>query len=386
MTQKPKILVFAHEQYLNGASHSLLTVLEGLKSIYEFRVIVPDYGMMVDELIKIDIQYQIINLPRCGYFNWVSSFDHLKKTIRYLKNKPKYDKQLLFIAKEFIPDIVYTNTSVISFGNDLSIKINKPHIWHIREYGDIDFKIQYLPSKNIIIKKIKKSHTAIFTTYLLKKHWFGTNANANANAYNANVIYNGVLESKTNNLREIKNKRIILIGVVGMILNIKGQEFALKVFNECYKNNSTIRLHFYGDIANDEFYQELKNYVQLNQLTDVVHFLGYVRNNIIYEEIDVLMSCSTNEAFGRTLIEAMSENIPVLARNVGGPSEILRENDYFSLYNNQEEAICKLNKLIVNSDFYFESAKKGYNLAKTNFSRQSYLNNMDQIFKKALNG
>jgi len=382
MIQKPKILVFAHEQYLNGASHSLLTVLEGLRYKYEFMVIVPDSGMMVDELIKIDIPYQIMKLPRCGYFNWVSIFDHLKKAIRYLKNREKYEKQLHFIVKKFIPDIVYTNTSVISFGYDLSKKMNKPHIWHIREYGDIDFKIQYLPTKNIIIKKIKKSHTAIFTTHLLKQHWFGSNANT----YNSNVVYNGVLENKTNNLREIKNKSIIIIGVVGMILNLKGQEFALKVFNECYKNNSTIRLHFYGDNANDEFYQELKNYVQINQLTDVVHFLGYVRNNFIYEEIDVLMSCSTNEAFGRTLIEAMSENIPVLARNIGGPSEILRENVYFALYNNQEEAICKLNKLIVKSDFYFESVKKGYNLAKTNFSRQSYIDNMDLIFNKALNG
>lgn len=382
MIQKPKILVFAHEQYLNGASHSLLTVLEGLRYKYEFMVVVPDNGMMVDELIKIDISYQIMKLPRCGYFNWVSIFDHLKKTIRYLKNREKCEKQLHLIVKKFIPDIVYTNTSVISFGYDLSKKINKPHIWHIREYGDIDFEIQYLPTKNSVIKKIKKSHTAIFTTYLLKQHWFGSNANT----HNSNVVYNGVLENKTNNLREINNKSIIIIGVVGMILNLKGQEFALKVFNECYKINSTIRLHFYGDNANDEFYQELKNYVHINQLTDVVHFLGYVRNNFIYEEIDVLMSCSTNEAFGRTLIEAMSENIPVLARNIGGPSEILGENFYFSLYNNQEEAICKLNKLIVKSDFYFESIKKGYHLAKTNFSRQSYIDNMDLIFNKALNG
>lgn len=379
MIKKPRILVLAHEQSLNGASHSLITILEGLNAMYEFLVIVPDNGLMVDELKRISVSYVILNLPRCAYFNYNSFSDHLKHTLNYYKNKKTLERKLLLTAQKFLPDLIYTNTSVLSLGYDLSIKVNKPHIWHIREYGDIDFKIQYLPSRNTILKKIKKSHTAIFTTHLLKQHWLGVKP------YNSNVVYNGIFEFNNNDLSKVKSKETIVIGVIGMILNMKGQKFALKIFNECYKKNRSIKMNFYGGIADDQFYQELKKYIEVNNLTSAVTFLGYLPKNDIYKEIDVLLSCSTNEAFGRTLIEGMVESIPVLARNTGGPSEILKTIEYFSLYDNLEEAIFKLNKLIANSDFYFESTKRGYDLAKTNFSKQKYLSSTDEIFKKALN-
>ena len=156
MIEKPKILVLAHEQYLNGASHSLIAILEGLKSMYEFLVIVPDRGMMLDELNRIGVNYEILNLPRCGYFNYSSFKNHLIQTINYYRNKRILEKKVFFIAQNFLPDLVYTNTSVLSLGYDLSRKIKKPHIWHIREYGDKDFNLSYIPLKNEIVKKIKK--------------------------------------------------------------------------------------------------------------------------------------------------------------------------------------------------------------------------------------
>jgi L-malate glycosyltransferase len=377
MIKKPKILVFAHEQYLNGASHSLLAILEGLQASYEFRVIVPDKGMMVDELIKIGIPYQIMYLPRCGYFNWVSPFDHLKKAIRYIKNSAKYEKQLLLLAREFAPDVVYTNTSVLSFGYDLSRKINKPHIWHIREYGNKDFKIEYLPSNFFITKKIKKSSISIFTTNLLRKHWLGIAKN------NSEVVYNGVTASNEGIINDCKSGKEFTIAVVGNIIKPKNQEFALKIFKELYQENKKLQLKFYGSYSGD-YYIKMMKYIKKHNLNDVVCFVGYVSNDKIYNEIDLLLSCSENEAFGRTIIEAMSNGIPVLSKNIGGPSEILNKIKGLTLYDSFEEAIFKLNKLITDSKFYNESSLKGYNLAKTNFSKQSYLNNMDEIFKNTL--
>ena len=94
MIKKPKILVLAHEQYLNGASHSLITILDGLKSMYDFLVVVPDTGLMVDELKRININYEILNLPRCAYFNYLSFKVHLKKTITYYRLKRIFEKRL----------------------------------------------------------------------------------------------------------------------------------------------------------------------------------------------------------------------------------------------------------------------------------------------------
>lgn len=378
MINKPRILVLAHEQYLNGASHSLVAILEGLKAVYEFLVIVPHNGMMVDELNRIGVNYQILNLPRCGYFNYSSFQKHLKRTISYYKNKRGFDEKLLLIVQKFLPDLIYTNTSVLSFGYDLSKKIKKPHVWHIREYGDKDFNISYIPSRKIIVNKIKKNKTSIFTTNLLKEHWLGQEK------YNSEIIYNGVLEYQTVPPKE-KSSDIITIGIVGVIMSIKKQDFAIKVFKECYEKNNNLRLNIYGAISDHNYYLSLLKNIKSNELSHVVTFLGYKLNTEIYKEIDILISCSKDEAFGRTLIEAMSHKIPVLARNSGGPSEILSDNYELSLYNNVDEAIVKMNKLINNSDFYKKSSDDGYKLAMKCFSKENYVQNISSVFNKIIN-
>ncbi|WP_264553454.1 glycosyltransferase family 4 protein [Flavobacterium sp. N2038] len=378
MIKKSRILVFAHEQYLNGASHSLIAILEGLKEVYEFLVIVPDYGLMVDELKRINVNFEILNLPRCGYFNYSSFQNHVKEIRLYYKRKKVITKRLFLIAENFLPDLIYTNTSVLSLGYDLSKKINKPHIWHIREYGDKDFNIFYIPSRSLIVSKIRKSDVSIFTTNLLKKHWLGEKK------HNSEIIYNGVLEQKEVPFKKKSNK-LITIGVVGFIMDTKNQDFALQVFSSCYKKNSNLRLNFYGDIFTDRYYKTLENFIEINKLSDAVSFLGYVSNEIIYNEIDILMSCANNEAFGRTLIEAMSYKIPVLARNSGGPSEILNDNYDLSLYDTIDEAVFKMNNLVNNSRLYKKSSEAGYKLAMSSFSKNNYIEKTAFIFNKTIN-
>jgi len=377
MIKKQRILVLAHEQYLNGASHSLIAILDGLKSKYDFLVIVPANGLMVDELNRIGINYRLLNLPRCGYFNYTSFQNHLKRTVNYYRSKRVLTKRLFLIAKDFDPDLVYTNTSVLSVGYDLSKKIKKPHVWHIREYGDKDFNISYIPSRNTIINKIKNSTVSIFTTHLLREHWFGSRK------INSEVIYNGVLEHNIDYVKE-KNKDIITIGIVGVIMTAKNQDFALHVFKECFKKNKSVRLNIYGAISNHDYYLKMKEIIEANKLTDCVNFLGYVPNKEIYKEIDVLMSCAQDEAFGRTLIEAMSYKIPVLAKNSGGPSEILNDNYELSLYNTLDEAIIKMNNLLNDSSLYKKSSEEGYKLAIDYFSKSAYINNVASVFNKVL--
>ena len=41
--------------------------------------------------------------------------------------------------------------------------------------------------------------------------------------------------------------------------------------------------------------------------------------------MDVLLAPSHEEPFGRTLVEAMALGVPVLATNVGGPTEIIED-------------------------------------------------------------
>ncbi len=371
MERKPKILIFAHEQYLNGASLSLLSILKALKYKYHFLVILPGDGPMVYELEKLRIDYQLKSLPRCAYFNWVSVSDHLKRVILYYKNKYRWKESLLLLSSKFEPDIVYTNTSVVSLGYDLANKINKPHLWHIREYGKKDFKLEYLPSKKEIINKIKKSHISIFTTNLLKVEWLGENK------FNSKVIYNGV---SLKNKSKIRNRNEFVIGVVGNIMESKNQELALKIFRKCFKYNENLRLNLYGKHV-ESYYTKLVKFIEENGLIEVVSFMGYVPNSNIYNNIDLLMSCADSEGFGRTLIEAMSNKVPVLSRKSGGPVEILNEISEYSLFGTLEEAVVLINKLVYDKNFYSKSSEAGFNLVNIKYSLKSYINSMDLVFE-----
>ena len=380
MFKKPKIFVFAHESEMNGASHSLLTILTGLKDQYEFLVIVPAEGLMANALRKNNINYKLLNLPRCGYFNYISFIYHLKITTKYYKNKRYFNKKLISVVNEFQPDIIYTNTSVLSWGFDIAKKIKKPHVWHIREYGYKDFKIVYIPFRANIILKMKQSAVSIFTTNLLKKHWVGINQK------NAEVVFNGVFEE----INPGKNKFIfadkdeVVLGIVGIVIETKGYQEAIEILKTLLESKSKVKLFIFGSTNNVQFKLQLEKKIEEFGLIDKVIFKGYVSDDLIYNSIDILLSCAKDEAFGRTIIEAMSHGVPVVVKNSGGPTEIIQDGHDGFLYDTILDASEKLNILINDSFLYEKISKSGLNSAQNKFSKECYIAKMNTIFKNNL--
>lgn len=377
MSEK-KILVLAHEPYLNGASHSLLSILVELKYEYEFLVIIPDSGLMEDALKENNINYKILNIPRCAYFTFVSAFDHLKRTYSYYKTKSLFLNELVLICKEFDPEIIYTNTSVLSLGYDLSKKINVPHIWHIREYGDKNFDLVYIPNLLLIKRKIKNSRFSVFTTNLLKMHW------GNISLKNARVIYNGIVDNKS--LHGISKKfptDNIKIGIVGMIMPNKGQLEAVRIFKKVSLHFPNIELWIYGQ-ANGHYQRLINEEIKSNMLTDRVRFLGFKKHSDIYRDLDVLLSCSKNEGFGRTIVEAMGYGIPVVAKNVGGPTEIIQNSVDGFLYDSETEAADIVVRLLKDSECYMKISGNAKINSFDKFSLYEYVNKVSKIFNRCL--
>ncbi len=82
---------------------------------------------------------------------------------------------------------------------------------------------------------------------------------------------------------------------------------------------------------------------------------GYVRDvgqlNLIYAAADVFISLSTQEAFGKTLVEAMMSGTPVLCYDLGGPSEIVTHlaDGYRARYMDYEDLSAGLSYCLENS-------------------------------------
>ena len=374
----PKILVLTHESYLNGASHSLLNILRGLKERYNFLVVLPEYGPIVHILGEEGLSYKVLQIPKCGYFGKKKIRAYIEEIIKYSNEKNLCILKLEKIISEFQPDIIYTNTSIVSIGYDISKKFKIPHIWHIREYGDDDFGITYIPFKLYVKLKVFRSDAVIFTTKLLRQHW-------TLNLYDAFVVSNAFSDQQNKRNVYLSKTSTIVIGIVGVVMEVKGQLEALKILKLLLVEYPTCVLNIYGSYEfSDNYFQKLNKFISDNSLNNSVFFKGYVKQDVAYNEIDILLSCSISEAFGRTLIEAMSYGIPVVARNSGGPQELIVDGYDGFLFNTDEEAVEIIINVINKPNLLKTVIVNAGNTFQNRFTLPNMIKSMNKIFDSTL--
>lgn len=168
------------------------------------------------------------------------------------------------------------------------------------------------------------------------------------------VTYLGIpvkkyVEASPSNLREEYNipKSSTLLAGIGRFQKIKGQLKLVKAIELLLNDKLDIVCLLvggciYGDVQEQDYYNETKKYVISHGLENNILFLGE-RNDVpnIMHEIDLLVIPSDNESFGMVAIESLASGTPVLSTPNDGVSEILEyddkvlslSNDEFGLYN-----------------------------------------------------
>jgi glycosyltransferase involved in cell wall biosynthesis len=374
--KRKKVLVFAHDSSLYGASQSLFTLLTELKE-FDILVILP-YGGKIEALLKqAGIKYQIVNFPIAAYPATVQSDlkRYIKGTLRYYKHGFNALKELTAVVQSFKPDIIYTNTSVVNMGYRLAARFKIPHVWHIREFGDLDYNLRYRPSKSSLVSGMKKSAKVIFVSRALYGHWF------KKELANAAVIYNGIKSlPKVVNPRKYPEMQIA-IGMLGSILPGKGQNTAIKAFGTFHKAYPNSVLKIYGDVSHQIYADELQKLCIEHQIADSVKFMGFEMNqDVIYDNLDLLLNCSTSEAFGRTLIEAMGRGVPVIARGSGGILEIIDDRTDGMLFNGTSDNLAqKMLELFTNRDLYLTLSVNAIEKVTRQFSFDKYVASVKDV-------
>jgi glycosyltransferase involved in cell wall biosynthesis len=373
---RQRVLVFAHDASLYGASQSLLTILQHLVKFVDFLVVLPYGGDIESELNKGGVPYRILPIPRCGKLA-PRKFDMPSKIAYYYK-QIRARHLIAPIIKSFQPNLLYSNTSVLSFGHYISKIFYIPHIWHIREYGDLDFHIDYLPSREAVANMMEDTSATVFVTEQLRRHWLGKKS---SNQY---VVYNGV--APTNSF--VKSRKPVgdgfKIGIIGAISPSKGQKVAIEsMLISVLGMYPSTKLYLYGSIIDNDYYNEIVNFIKYHDLSESIVVKGFVRSHDdIYKELDIVLNCSSSEAFGRTIIEAMGRGIPVIAHAVGGPLEIIEDGMDGFLYRDELEIPSIIQLLVENPNLYTSVSLKGVEKVNTVFSAQRYVAQMQVLFQK----
>ena len=213
------------------------------------------------------------------------------------------------------PDIIHTNTSVVSLGRIVARWTHTPHIQHIREYGDHNFGISYLPSWQSIHKAFKRENTCnICITKAIRAH------HELADAKNARIVYDGV-HQPMKSMPLIHKEPYWLYA--GRIEYGKGLDILLEAYADYVNSVETpLPLHVAGDVADTVYYESIQQFIDMHQLNNKVVFLGNITEiEQLMQKAKALIIPSRSEGFGFCMVEAMFNGCLCLGLYSSGTKE-----------------------------------------------------------------
>ncbi len=155
---------------------------------------------------------------------------------------------------------------------------------------------------------------------------------------------------------------------VGLLqgLNIWGKSKEILLLKKILSNFPNVTFYLAGDgVYKDRIIPELKsfkNFVWLKNLEypkQVIQFLS---------EIDVYLLLTGLEGLGQSIIEASLLKKPIIASNVGGVSDLIKNEETGFLINNESELIEKISICLDNKEISGRISMKGYLEIKNRFS------------------
>jgi len=220
-------------------------------------------------------------------------------------------------------DLIIVNTMLMWQLVSVAKENNVPVIWIIHE--SLAGK-KIADGNNKASKSLKIADDVIFackaTAALYEKH----NVNDNFR-----IINYGTVPLDTHNISVEKNEKFSVLHI-GSIEPRKGQDILIKsIIDLPQKYAENIEVFMVGRTLDNEesrgFHKKIMKELKLNTS---IQLLGQISREKIVEVVamaDLFICSSRDEVFPLTILEAMSVGKPVISTDVGGVSEMIRNNE-----------------------------------------------------------
>lgn len=179
---------------------------------------------------------------------------------------------------------------------------------------------------------------------------------------------------------KIEEEKVILTG--GRLSSEKGIDYFLRAAEKLIKIFPPVKFLIVGEGSERE---KLEREVESMNLEEKVIFTGY-RDDLpqIMKISDVVVLSSKWEGLPNLLIEAMACKLPVVATNVGGCKEIVKEgeNGFLVEYGDIENLTEKILYILKNPEMSEKMGKKGYEFIKTHFNIKDKIKQYENIYLK----
>jgi L-malate glycosyltransferase len=376
---KIRVIYVVSGSKMYGATKAIMNIIDGVVAcgVTPF-VVTPYKGDICNELEKRKIEYKVFRYYFSIYPKLSSFFDILLFIPRFLRfflyNKIAV-KKLSNVVKEFKPNIIHTNVGPINIGFIVAKRLNIKHVWHIREYQDLDFGWCPFPSKLSFINNLNSLSTSniaisydIFNHFNLQK--------------NTQVIYDGVM--KKEQIKIIVNKKKYFL-FVGRLEDAKNIRLLIEVFIDFCKWNADFELLIVGD-GNPTYVSTLYQIVDQSKLTERIRFLGFRTDvyNLMANSIALIVP-SRHEGFGFITVEAMYNGCLVIGNNTGGTKEILEKENLGLLYSGRNELLEHMKNVVLNGiESYYPTIEKSQKKASELYSIEQNFTSVYNYYKEIL--
>lgn len=175
-----------------------------------------------------------------------------------------------------------------------------------------------------------------------------------------------------------------VVGMIGRLEPVKGPQYFVQAvkFYAGQLNNAKFIIAGEGSLR-----KRLEKQVKNAGLEDRFIFIGW-REDIreIISILDILVLPSLNEAVGMVLLEAASLGIPVIATNVGGIPEIVKDKQTGILVEpaNYRALALAINYLLSNKQKSLEMSQAAKSWVRGRFKTQDMVNEISKLYQEQL--
>ena len=387
-----KVCFISHYSSLYGANRSLLNLIDGLYYYgVECYVLVPSKGDLIPELDKRNIDYRVI-----PFRSWIHSASQVKskpprffleKRLKKHINKIRRARDNLFVIPRIVSqirswniDIVYTNSIVTPVGFFAALFLRLPHIWHVREFVDLDYQLRFDWSKSLAKMLLYSSTSQIFISKSILRHFQPTKRQT------GQVIYNGVafaadFDRRKKEAQQSPVSAYFTFSLVGVVNPNKGQHVAVEAIGYL---KSDLKTAAYLILVGGGDTESLKTRAQQLGISENVAFWGYVDDpQKAYRASQVVLMCSQNEGMGRVTVEAMSACKPVIGYDSSGTAELIKHQETGLLYSGGHRGLAlAMKKCIDNPEWTNMLGQNAWCYARQKFTVELYTESVYQVLKE----
>lgn len=358
---KTKLAFIIPTLSLGGAEKQQVNILNDIDtSKYEVKLyILKNQTQLLNQIKNEDVIINICN---------IESIKDIKNFFLFLKDIKKFNPNIIHaqmfnanILSRFIK-LILPKSKIINHFHGMSQWMSKPKLILDKTTSKLVDKFIVVSPKSYELRLSREKYPKEKTTIL----------------YNS-VNLNTKIEPVSFNLE----KENLTIGMASRLIPLKNIKAAIYMLSKLLEKNLDLKLVIAGDGPEKD---ELISYAKELKVIEKINFLGFVEDmQSFYNSIDIYCISSTTEDLPLSVIEAMMCGKPIIASNIGGIPDILKDLKYTVLINDfyNKDELEKIYTMLLKSNNK-DCASYLNKIASSKFNNKAYCNNLNLIYKEIL--